>query len=121
MADPGQRPVSAAFAPPPPLWKHFTPENIYKLEEIKAASSKGQGKEKGKEEWTPSELRALDLPPELRFLVPPETPTSGYYSVFGELQSVSHCSSVGFLVCWILQTDHAKALHGSTVSQRAGH
>lgn len=91
MADANQqRAVTAAFAPPPPLWKHFTRENLDKLEQIKIeASSKGEdGRPNRNKEWTPSELRALDLPPELRFLVPPEIPT-GQYSVFGELQSVS--------------------------------
>ena len=90
MADPGQRPVAAAFAPPPPLWKHFTPENVRKLEEIKQdATPKGEDGKLQKKKWTPAELRSLDLPPELRCLVPPEIPTSGNYSVFGELQSVS--------------------------------
>ena len=90
MADAGQqRAVTAAFAPPPPLWKYFTRENLDKLEQIKAEASKDQdGRPHRDKQWSPSELRALDLPPELRFLVPPEIPT-GQYSVFGELQSVS--------------------------------
>lgn len=90
MADPNQqRAATAAFAPPPPLWKHFTRENLDRLEQIKTEASKDEnGRPDRNKEWTPSELRALDLPPELRFLVPPEIP-SGQYSVFGELQSVS--------------------------------
>ena len=85
-----QRPVATAFVPPPPLWKHFTRENLDKLEQIKseaATKQDGQSSHHNKD-WSPSELRALDLPPELRFLVPPEIP-KGEYSVFGELQSVS--------------------------------
>lgn len=90
MADPQQRAVTAAFAPPPPLWKHFTRDNLDKLEQIKAEASKKQddGRTHRDKEWSPAELRALDLPSELRFLVPPEIPT-GEYSVFGELQTVS--------------------------------
>src|ERR1700761_6496820 len=93
MADPNQqRPVATAFAPPPPLWKYFTRENLDKLEEIKdEASKKENGQPDRSKEWSAAELRALDVPPELRFLVPPETPT-GEYSVFGELQSVSWVS-----------------------------
>ncbi|KAJ5175807.1 uncharacterized protein N7482_001684 [Penicillium canariense] len=90
MADANdQRAVPVAFAPPPPLWKHFTRENIDKLEQIKAEASKDKDAQsvRGKR-WSPSELRALDLPPELRFLVPPEIPT-GEYSVFGEVQTLS--------------------------------
>ncbi|KAJ5081819.1 hypothetical protein NUU61_010083 [Penicillium alfredii] len=90
MADTGQqRTVPAAFAPPPPLWKHFTRDNLDKLERIKTEASKGEdGQPRPHKEWTPSELRALDLPTELRMLVPPAIPTE-QYSVFGELQSMS--------------------------------
>ena len=43
MADESQqRAVATAFAPPPPLWKHFTRENIDKLEQIKAEASKSE-------------------------------------------------------------------------------
>lgn len=90
MADTNeQRAVARAFAPPPPLWKHFTRENLDRLEQIKTEASKDEsGRPHRNKEWSPSELRALDLPPELRFLVPPEIPT-GQYSAFGELLSVS--------------------------------
>ncbi|KAL2001285.1 hypothetical protein VTN02DRAFT_1952 [Thermoascus thermophilus] len=89
MADGGQqRALTAAFPPPPPFWKHFTPEAIQKLEEIKQQAAQKEGRKPNKK-WSPAELRALDVPPELRFLVPPEIPSSGYYSVFGELQSLS--------------------------------
>ncbi|OQE32960.1 hypothetical protein PENFLA_c001G08711 [Penicillium flavigenum] len=90
MADTNQqRAVTAAFALPPPLWKHFTRENLDRLEQIKTEASKYEnGHPNHKKELTPSELRALDLPPELRFLVSPKTPT-GEYSVFGEQQTLS--------------------------------
>ncbi|KOC13087.1 RNA polymerase II mediator complex protein [Aspergillus flavus AF70] len=89
MADAGQQRPLTAFAPPPPLWKHFTPDNLKKLDEIKKNASKGEDGKPQKKKWTPTELRALDVPPELHFLVPPEIPKSGHYSVFGELQSLS--------------------------------
>ncbi|KAJ6184842.1 Mediator complex subunit Med7 [Penicillium mononematosum] len=90
MADTNQqRAVTAAFAPPPPLWKHFTRENLDRLEQIKTEASKDvNGHPNHTKELTPSELRALDLPPELRLLVPPRTPT-GEYSLFGEQQTLS--------------------------------
>jgi mediator of RNA polymerase II transcription subunit 7 len=89
MADESQqRAVNTAFAPPPPLWKHFTPENIEKVEQIKAEASKGEdGRPDKKKEWSASELRALNLPSELRYFVPPDIPEE-QYSVFGELQAV---------------------------------
>lgn len=90
MESASQQPaVPTAFAPPPPLWKHFTRDNLDRLEKIKNEASKGKdGRINRNKQWSPSELRALDVPQELRFLVPPEIPT-GQYSVFGELQSVS--------------------------------
>lgn len=83
-----QRALTTAFAPPPPLWKHFSAENIKRLEEIKKDASRGDDGKVHTKKWTPAELRSLELPPELHYLVPPEIPTSGHYSVFGELQSV---------------------------------
>ncbi|KAJ5205157.1 Mediator complex subunit Med7 [Penicillium cf. griseofulvum] len=90
MADESQqRTVNAAFAPPPPLWKHFTPENIDRVEQIKAEASRGEdGRLNKNKKWSPAELRALEIPSELRYLVPPDIP-EGQYSVFGELQTLS--------------------------------
>ncbi|KAJ5392993.1 hypothetical protein N7465_011967 [Penicillium sp. CMV-2018d] len=90
MADESQqRAVNTAFAPPPPLWKHFTRENIDKVEQIKAeASKKEDGRSNKNKQWSAAELCALELPSELRYLVPPDIP-EGQYSVFGELQTMS--------------------------------
>ncbi|KAL4760586.1 mediator complex subunit MED7 [Aspergillus foveolatus] len=87
MAEPG-RTLNTAFAPPPPLWKHFTPENLQRLEKIKKEASKVEDGRPKKKEWSPAELRSLKIPPELRFLVPPEIP-SEQYSIFGEVQNLS--------------------------------
>ncbi|OQE75025.1 hypothetical protein PENNAL_c0074G03251 [Penicillium nalgiovense] len=84
-----QRAVATAFAPPPPLWKHFTRQNIDKLEQVKAEASKSEdGRLHKNKQWSAAELRALELPSELRYLVPPDIP-EGPYSVFGELQTLS--------------------------------
>ena len=88
MAEAGQqKAVTAAFAPPPPLWRHFTADNVNKLEELKKQAAPDAVGRSQKLKWSPAELRTLDLPPELRFLVPPEVP-SDQYSVFGEVQNV---------------------------------
>jgi mediator of RNA polymerase II transcription subunit 7 len=89
MADTNeQRAVATAFAPPPPLWKHFTRDNLDKLDQIKTEASKDKdGIPAIEKKWSPAELRALEVPSELRFLVPPEIPT-GEYTVFGEPQTV---------------------------------
>jgi mediator of RNA polymerase II transcription subunit 7 len=68
---------------PPPFYKHFTAQNLERLKHIQeaaAADSQGDG------EATTSNI--LDLPPELRYLVPPEPPTDIYRS-FGEIKHVS--------------------------------
>ncbi|KAL4800650.1 MED7 protein-domain-containing protein [Aspergillus venezuelensis] len=82
------RALNTAFAPPPPLWKHFTLENLKKLEDIKKEQSKSEDGKPKRKHWSPSEMRSLTVPPELRFLVPPEIP-SKQYSVFGEVQNLS--------------------------------
>ncbi|KAL4980055.1 mediator of RNA polymerase II transcription subunit 7 [Aspergillus desertorum] len=87
MAEAG-RALNIAFAPPPPLWKHFTPENLQKLEYIKKEASRGEDGRRRRKEWSPADLRSLTIPPELRFLVPPEPPAE-HYSVFGEIQNLS--------------------------------
>ncbi|PGH27705.1 hypothetical protein AJ80_00492 [Polytolypa hystricis UAMH7299] len=81
-----QRAVTAAFPPPPPFWRHFTSQNLEKLEELKKQAGNKDG---GHKDWTPEALRALEAPPELRFLVPPDHPSEGSYSLFGESQAVS--------------------------------
>ncbi|KLJ10781.1 hypothetical protein EMPG_13859 [Blastomyces silverae] len=86
MAEADQQKVTAAFPPPPPFWKHFTSQNLKKLDDCKKEHEKNLG---SKQTWTPEALRMLELPPELQFLVPPQAPTSGSYSIFGESQSVS--------------------------------
>ncbi|EEP76466.1 conserved hypothetical protein [Uncinocarpus reesii 1704] len=80
-----QKGITAAFPPPPPFWRHFTPENLQKLEKAKREA----GPQTQSHRWTPQALQALELPPELRYLVPPEFPKEGSYSLFGESQSLS--------------------------------
>jgi mediator of RNA polymerase II transcription subunit 7 len=89
MADESQQiALNTAFAPPPPLWKHFTSDNIDKLDQIKAEAAKGDdGRPNKRKQWSAAELRALELPAELRYLVPPDIP-DGQYSVYSELQAV---------------------------------
>ncbi|KAL1955719.1 hypothetical protein VTO42DRAFT_8191 [Malbranchea cinnamomea] len=90
MAEASQQKVTAAFPPPPPFWKHFTPQNLEKLEELKKeAQGQAQGEHRKQRSWSTEALRALNVPPELRFLVPPEPPSSGAYSLFGEIQTSS--------------------------------
>lgn len=81
-----QRNVSAAFPAPPPFWKHFTPSNVAKLEEIKAASEYSEAS--SKKRWTPEKLRALEVPQELRYLIPPPPPVEGALELFGEQMNV---------------------------------
>ncbi|KAM5478802.1 Mediator of RNA polymerase II transcription subunit 7 [Microsporum canis] len=89
MEEGAQRGVTAAFPPPPPFWKHFSQSNLNKLADAKRAARPEDGDEKTKrKDWTPAELRALDVDPELRYLIPPEPPTTDYV-LFGETQQLS--------------------------------
>ncbi|EAS36034.3 RNA polymerase II mediator complex protein [Coccidioides immitis RS] len=80
-----QKGITAAFPPPPPFWKKFTPENLERLEKAKREAEPQALSRK----WSPEALHALKLAPELRYLVPPELPKEGSYSLFGEAQSLS--------------------------------
>lgn len=120
MAEAGQqRPLTTAFAPPPPLWKHFNTDNVKRLEAIKKEACRGgDGKTRAKK-WTPAELRSLELPSELHYLVPPEIPTSGHYSVFGELQSV--CAHVSIVSLALLITRLSIAFNCPPFLERTRH
>ncbi|KAK7550053.1 MED7 protein-domain-containing protein [Phyllosticta citricarpa] len=82
--------LSTQWPAPPPFWKHFTPENRARLKELQDASrgedilmssSENARKDDGS--------KPLDLPPELRYLVPPEPPASGKYRSFGDQYDIN--------------------------------
>lgn len=66
--------------PPPHYFKSFTEKNLQRLKELKEAQD-GQGDTTNAPTW-------LDLPPELRCLVPPEPPEDGVVTNFGESKTV---------------------------------
>ena len=85
--DEGQ--LSTTFPQPPPFYKHFTSQNLERLKE--STNSKAQGGNPN-EALGPTSPRLLDLPPELRYLIPPEPPADGKYRSFGLPQNV--CLSI---------------------------
>lgn len=66
--------------PPPPYYKNFTEKNLQRLKELKEASEDA--------DTTTQTSKLLDLPPELRCLVPPEPPENGVVQNFGEVKTV---------------------------------
>jgi len=84
MAEEGETYENFVFPAPPPFYKNFTARNIQRLKELKEAGSDGK---------SPSGASTLlDLPPELRYLVPPEPPENGAVRNFGEVKTVcAHC------------------------------
>jgi mediator of RNA polymerase II transcription subunit 7 len=86
--------LAAAFPSPPPFYQHFTTENIARVAELRAAQS-SNSTSTSDTQATPNiasgsktPLRLLDLPPELRFLQPPEPPVEGAYRSFGDIFNV---------------------------------
>lgn len=67
MAEEAQpRMLSAVFPAPPPYYKHFTKQNVTKVRQIrKEAATNGD------------QVDVSSLPPELRYLIPPEPPADG--------------------------------------------
>lgn len=101
MADqPPPNALAAAFPSPPPFYQHFTPENIQRIATLRAAqeaessSLSSDPKVSKPDDVTKAPLRLLDLPPELRFLQPPEPPANGIYRSFGDVFNVSTNSGI---------------------------
>ncbi|ORX93585.1 MED7 protein-domain-containing protein [Clohesyomyces aquaticus] len=85
---PDDEPINSSFFPlPPPFYKQFTTENQKRLQDFKEAEGIY-----GEADTSPS-LSAdqiLKLPPELRFLVPPEPPAEdNEFRVFGETSLIN--------------------------------
>jgi len=77
--------ISAAFPAPPPFYKHFTEQNLARLKELQQQPEPNATSA----EPTNDSSHLLDLPPELRFLIPPEPPSSGLYKSFGDQYNAS--------------------------------
>jgi len=81
--------LAAAFPAPPPFWQHFTSENLDRIQGLRKGhtGSNLNGAPSASDSKSPSSapvVRLLDLPPELRFLQPPEPPAYGSYRCFGD-------------------------------------
>lgn len=96
MADQSQPgAISAAFPPPPPFYKHFTPENLARLQEIQASTSSTEEPSTNDSTQPPSSIDLDDLPLELRYLIPPAPPTNQYrsFNTIEDVRSPSHLFS----------------------------
>ena len=88
--------ASAAFPAPPPFYKYFTDQNLERLAGLQdEQQTKGaepvdvQAERSQTPALQPSSPHAvLDLPPELRYLIPPPPPPTGQYRSFGEEHNV---------------------------------
>lgn len=82
--DDAQQPTSlaTAFPAPPPFWTSFTPENLERIQSLRATSNISSSKTEDASKSLP--LRILDLPVELRNLQPPEPPADGHFRCFGD-------------------------------------
>jgi mediator of RNA polymerase II transcription subunit 7 len=72
--------LAAGYPAPPPFWQSFTPENLERISSLRAAQPSSSSLDSA----TALPIRILDLPPELRYLQPPEPPTEGAFRVFGD-------------------------------------
>jgi mediator of RNA polymerase II transcription subunit 7 len=92
--------LAAAYPSPPPFYQHFTPENLDRIAALRATQPPEPANASSDTQTTLAEspapnpaLRLLDLPPELRFLQPPEPPAEGVYRSFGDVFNVSQLSN----------------------------
>lgn len=80
--------LASAFPTPPPFYQSFTPENIARVAELRSAQA---ASEPGPPDVVSNTLpiRLLNLPPELRYLQPPEPPVDGRYRCFGDVYNLN--------------------------------
>lgn len=81
--------LSATFPAPPPFWKHFTPENRARLKELQDAAKGSSNHDDEGSNSAQQPPRLADLPPELRYLQPPEPPANGKYRSFGDQYDIN--------------------------------
>ncbi|KAI9702803.1 MAG: Mediator of RNA polymerase II transcription subunit 7 [Candelina mexicana] len=75
--------VSAAYPAPPPFYRHFTPQNLSRLKEAQRSQPLDSNTLTQQDD-----APRTNLPPELRFLIPPEPPSAGLYRNFGDTYNV---------------------------------
>jgi mediator of RNA polymerase II transcription subunit 7 len=73
MAD-QQQPLKAPFPPPPPFYKSFTTANLAQLRKLRKESSATS---------EAADISILNLPLELRYLIPPQPPADGTWTSYG--------------------------------------
>jgi mediator of RNA polymerase II transcription subunit 7 len=90
MAEDGSGGLENFFPPPPPFYKHFTAKNFDRLKKLQeSAQVEGDETEQEVSDSGLTKQQILNLPSELRYLIPPELPADGRYRSFGEWQDVS--------------------------------
>jgi mediator of RNA polymerase II transcription subunit 7 len=81
MAEEEQQEFHSMFPQPPPFWKSFTTENLERLAQLKKDAADATGDSTQSPQLNASQL--LELPSELRYLIPPEPPADDEeYRVF---------------------------------------
>lgn len=81
-----QRVANLFFPPPPPFYKHFTAENIARVKDLRAEAAASTDSQENRNEMLSARL--LELPSELRYLIPPQQPADGIFRAFGEIHNV---------------------------------
>lgn len=89
MAEEGQG-LAAYFPPPPPFYKHFTTKNLERLQELQTSANAEHSENAHVDSRAGlTKQQILELPTEIRYLIPPEPPADGKYKSFGEEITVS--------------------------------
>lgn len=85
--------LAALYPAPPPFYKSFSKQNINELKRLRkdaavSASKAGQANGDQSNGEAKKDLDILSLPPELRYLIPPQPPADGIYTSFGQQKSL---------------------------------
>lgn len=89
MAEDSSGGLENFFPPPPPFYKYFTAKNFDRLKKLQESSqAEGDKTKQNAADSGSTKHQILNLPSELRYLIPPELPADGRYRSFGESQDV---------------------------------
>lgn len=105
MAEEG--PLLNYFPDPPPFFKHFTTENLARLQDIENEASNGTDTSKNVANSSSclSTEQILTLPAELRYLIPPPPPSDDEsFQVFGEPAKSSGTNNFTQMMAFVSKT-----------------
>ena len=99
MAEELREVAYSVWPEPPPFYKHFTPENVERVKQLKADAAAAHSDNASSPQLLASQL--LNLPTELRYLLPPEPPAAeDEFYIFGKKEKAGGIDDFEAMTEW---------------------